>query len=138
MSAKITNTLSKSRNRGSLSVIMELIPPILWQRMFYIHNNRQFRDGQLKIIATKKNNGDTKYSTCHADGHLPKSMTTQSFGVNNSTVQQGNGAQFDMYNSDIEYEETYGQFKLTASIAKRAGPGFQWTAVHSTTDHLPQ
>ena len=105
--------------------------------MFLFYNLNNYKDGQLRIIATTKNNGFKKYTT-QGNGNLPKSFVGLKFGDKNGcTVQQGKGKQYESYNANISYDETYGDFKFTCDVASRRGRGFHWQCLKPTNDILP-
>ena len=105
--------------------------------MFLYHNLEIYEDGQLRIVSKTKANGDKKYTT-EGEGNLPKSFVTSKFGnKNNTTVQQGHRKEFESYNANLNYDETYGEFKFTCDIASRPGKGFHWLNLKPTNDILP-
>ena len=138
---KITNSLAKGGSNRSrkLSIMIDFMPPLIWDRMFFIDNNKMYADGQLRIICKTKANGDKSYSTFDSDGNLPKSITNEKFGdLNNCTIQDGLRHQYDMYNSNMSYESTYGKFKFKSDIAARHNKYSHWLPLNPTTDLMPQ
>ena len=122
----------------TLGVFIPFMAPILWQRMFLCHNLQIFNDGQLRIICKTKANGDKKYTT-QGDGNLPKSFVASKFGkTNENMVQQGTGKEYDSYNADITYDETYGEFKFICDVASRRCKGLNWQHLKPTNDTFPE
>ena len=137
---KITNTLAKGGSNRSrkLSIMIDYMPPLIWDRMFFSHNNTIYNDGQLRIACQMKADGEKSYSTFNADGNLPKSFTSEKFGdLDNCTIQNGLRHEYDMYNANMSYESRYGKFKFKSDIAARHNKYSHWLPLNPTTDLMP-
>ena len=136
--SKVTNGISKGGARSrKLAIMIEAMPPIVWHRMFFCHNLHHYPDGQLIIEQKVNNNGNNTYSTKPDNANLPKGFLITKFGKDGKTSQQGNGREYDCYNSDMSHEDGYGTYKFESDIASRTGTPFTWVTLNPTNDTFP-